>query len=268
MQIKSMGAALAAWRFPTYASETDFTTYTDEQKEELLKSGKFGSVTDIGHGVTHPLKIQLERNGVVHAASIQRIEKRLPDFFATDGTRVPSHDSWKYNIAAYKLDRLLGMNMVTVSVQRVYEGKQTAFSWWVDGVMFEEAERVKKDIAPPDREAFDRQLCTLRVFDELIINIDRNLSNFLITNGWKLALIDHSRAFNAYHGIRNPDILTRCSRPLLESMKALTAAPLAKATESYLTDAERDAVLARRDRLVEFFQNRAKEKGEDSALFG
>jgi hypothetical protein len=233
-----------------------------------MLSGKIVSATDIGHGVTHPVKVRLELAAVTHDAAIQMIDKELPDFFATDGTRAPSRDCWRFNIAAYKLDRLLGMKMVTVEVKRAYQGKPAAFSWWVDQVMFEEADRVKKDIAPPDPESFDRQRCVGRVFDELIINIDRNLSNLLITKSWNLALIDHSRSFNTYHGIRNTENLTRCSRSLLEAMKSLTAASVEKAEGPYLTAPERAAVLGRRDRIVEFFQNRIKSKGEENVLFG
>ena len=268
MHLKSMGAMFVAWRSPALASESDFLSYSDAQKEKFMLSGKIVSASDIGHGVTHPVKVELAIDGVTHAASIQRVDKALSDFFASDGTRVAMRDSWRFNIAAYRLDRLLGMKMVAVTVQRAYLGKPAGFSWWVDDVMFEEAERVKKDLAPPDAESFERQRSVSRVFDELIINIDRNLSNLLITKGWKLALIDHSRSFTPYHGIRNKENLTRCSRSLLEAMKTLTATSVAKVAESYLTVPERDALLSRRDRIVEFFQDRIREKGEANVLFG
>jgi hypothetical protein len=267
MQITSMGAMLASWRLSAFPFEPDFSSYSDAEKEKFMLAGRIVSASEIGHGVTHPLKVQLELDGMTHAASVQRIDKELPDFFGSDGTRVPSRDSWRFNIAAYKVDRLLGLNMVTVSVRRAYQGKPAGFSWWVENVMFEEAERRKKDIAPPDAESFEKQLCVSRVFDELIINIDRNHGNLLITEGWKLALIDHSRSFNAYHGIRNKANLTRCSRSLLAAMKTITAASLAKAADPYLTAAERDAVLSRRDRILDFFQNLTTEKGEENVLF-
>ena len=268
MQIQSMGAALAACRLSAFMPETDFGTYTDEQKEKFMTSAKIVSAEDIGHGVTHPVRVQMELAGVSHAAAIQLVDKELSDFFAQDGTRAPMRDSWRFNIAAYKIDRLTGLNMVTVEVQRSYEGKPAAFSWWVDNVMFEEVDRIKKDAKPPDAESFEKQRALSRAFDELIINIDRNLANLLITKDWKLALIDHSRSFTAYRGIRNPENLTRCSRGFLQGMKGMTAASVATAAGPYLTAAERTALLARRDRIVEFFENRAKEKGEENVLFG
>ena len=176
-------------------------------------------------------------------------------------------DSWRYNVAAYRVDRLLKLNMVAVTVARPLRGKPGAISWWVDDVMFEEAERIKKGIEPPDAEALDRQRAVSRVFDELIINIDRNYANLLITKSWKIALIDHSRSFVPYSGIRNEANLSRCSRGLMESMKGLTAAALSRAADTYLTTTQVQALLARRDRIVEYFEKLAREKGEPNVLF-
>ena len=264
--LKSLRSMLAA-PFMSLAAGPDFSSYTDKAKEKFLLTGRIVSVEEIGHGVTKPLKVTLELDGITHAAKIQSIDKVLPDFFAEDGTRVPMKDSWRFNIAAYKVDRLLQLNMVTVEVPRLYKGKPAAFSWWVDDVMFEEVERIEKDLTPPDPKDFERQRAVSRVFDELIINIDRNLSNLLITKRWKLALMDHSRSFTPYHGIRNKRNLTQCSRNLLEMMKKLTPASVSRAVETHLTPPERQALIARRDRIVDFFEQRAKEQGEENVLF-
>jgi hypothetical protein len=259
--LKALGAVFAG------AAAPDFSAYSDAEKEKFLLTSRIVSVAEIGHGVTKPVKAELELNGISHAAKLQVVDKELSDFFAADGTRVPMKDSWHYNVAAYKLDRLLHLKMVTVEVARPYKAKPASFSWWVDDVMFEEVERIRRDIAPPDKEAFDRQRANSRVFDELIINIDRNLSNLLITNNWSLALIDHSRAFTAYQGIRNKENLKRCGRGLFDAMKTLTPASVAQAVGPHLSARERAALLARRDRIVEFFQHLATEKGEQNVLF-
>jgi len=123
----------------------------------------------------------------------------------------------------------LGLGMGTVVVSRPYQGKPAAFSWWVDDVQFEEVERIKQKLESPDPEGFERQRALSRVFDELVMNIDRNLANLLITKSWKIVLIDHTRCFTPYHGIRNKENLTRCSRELLAKMKALNAAAVTRA---------------------------------------
>ena len=35
----------------------------------------------------------------------------------------------------------------------------------------------------------------VRLFDQLIYNIDRNIGNLMITNDWRIWAIDHTRAF-------------------------------------------------------------------------
>lgn len=240
---------------------------SDAEKEKFLMSARMLKVEEIGQGVTKPRRATLSDGKYTHDAQIQIVNKRLPDFFGSGTVPYPNHDSYKYNVAAYKLDRLMGLNMVPVAAPRVVNGVPGALMWWVDHVAMQEIDRVKKDLKAPDPEAFDRQLALGRMWDELIINIDRNLANLLITKDWNLALIDSTRAFTAYPMIRNPDKLTRCSRSMIEAMKKLTQENVAAAVGPDLTAAEIKALLARRDLIVAYFQKLATEKGEGQVYF-
>jgi len=133
--------------------------------------------------------------------------------------------------------------------------------------MMEEAERQKKEIQPPDPERFEHQLAVGRVFDELIMNIDRNYSNLLLTNDWKVTLIDHSRSFTPYPGIRNKRNLTQCSRQLLEAMRGLSQAKVSAAVGKHLTPAEIKALLARKNQIVSFFEESAASQSGTNVLF-
>jgi hypothetical protein len=263
-----LSGAITAPAFSVLAAQSSIKTETDADKERFLSSAKIISAEEIGHGVTKPLKGKLVLEGLEHAAQIQTVDKELSDFFPKDGGKpVPMRDCWRFNVAAYKIDRLLDMKMVAVTVARPYRGKPGALTWWVDDVMFEEVERVKRDLTAPNPEDFERQREVSRVFDELIINIDRNLANMLITKSWKIALIDHTRSFTPYHGIRNEENLTRCSRGLLAQLKALTQGRVTSAVGTHLTKEEVAALLARRDRIVAFFEKAVKEKGDEKVLF-
>lgn len=249
-------------------AQPDFRAYSDADKERFLKSARIVSAKEIGHGVTKPLKLEMTLAGVQHAAKVQRVDVELPDYFPEKGRPVPMRDSWKYNIAAYRVDRVLGLGMAVVVAPRAYAKRPAAFSWWVDDVKGEEIDRVKQNWVAPDPEGFARQQALGKVFDELIFNIDRNLSNLLITNAWRLVLIDHSRCFTAFGGIRNRENLQRCSRGLLAGMRKLEGTQVRTATEGLLTQAEIDAMLQRRDAIVKFFEDRAKSIGEEKVLFG
>ena len=263
----AFGGVLSCGRFASVYAQ-DFSSYTDADREALLLGGTVVSVEDIGEGVTKPIKAELRWKGVTHSAQIQRVDRPLPDFFGQDGTVLPARDAWRFNIAAYRLDRLLQLNMVPVSVSRTYNGSPGAFTWWVDDVKGQETQRVREQWTAPDAERFERQRAVGRVFDELIINIDRNLGNLLITNSWQVVLIDHTRSFTPYKNIRNRENLTRCSRALLARMKALTPDAIAKSVGTSLTRTEIAALIARRDRIVTFFNEEVKAKGEKNVLFG
>jgi hypothetical protein len=265
--LRAVGAVLASARFAHLYAQ-DFASYTDSDREALLLGGTVVSVKDIGEGVTKPIQAELSWRGVTHSAQIQRVDRPLPDFYGQDGTVLPARDAWRFNIAAYRLDRLLRLHMVPVSVSRRYQGAPAAFTWWVDDVKGQETQRVREQWTPPDAERFEQQRAVGRVFDELIMNTDRNLGNMLITNSWQVVLIDHTRSFTPYKNIRNKASLTRCSRALLAQLAALTETAIAKQVGTSLTRTEIAALLSRRDRVVAFFKEEVNTKGEQNVLFG
>jgi hypothetical protein len=147
-------------------------------------------------------------------------------------------------------------------VKRAHDGKDAAFTWWVDDVLMDEGARIKKKIAAPDAEAWNRQMFALRVFDQLIGNTDRNVGNLLITSDWRIWAIDHTRAFRSASTIQTPANVTRCDRAMLARMKALDAATLKAAIGPYTYADEIGALLRRRDEIV-----RILEKAGPSALY-
>jgi hypothetical protein len=106
----------------------------------------------------------------------------------------------------------------------------------------------------------------MKIWDELIQNKDRNRGNLLWTSDWTLWLIDHTRAFRLDKKLQNPENLTRCERGLLDGLRQMTADSLAKAVGDSLNEAEREAVMARRDLLVQHFDERIAKLG-DGILF-
>ena len=81
-------------------------------------------------------------------------------------------------------------------------------------------------------------MCRMRVFTQLVADADRNQTNLLITNDWKLWMIDFTRAFRRKKEIASLDV-TRCDRQLLARMQALTR-PMIEGEDEALAHRRRD----------------------------
>lgn len=253
--------------FPAAGQEQQLTVkLTDQEMERFLRTAKVVRTRELGKGVTNSLRATLTDGTLTHEAHIQTIDQSLARFEGTRGVELNFRDSYKFNIAAYKLDRLLGLNMTPVSVERRVAGKSAAVTWWVPDVMFDEQERRKRKAEPPSDE-YNRQRCIMLVFDQLIFNTDRNMGNQLTTKDWKLVMIDHTRAFRIREDLENPKALARCDRVFLERLKKLDQRTLEKELLPYLRSVEIRAMLKRRDRIVEHIEKAVRELGEEKVLF-
>ena len=128
-----------------------------------------------------------------HDARIQDIEEFKSTFQGAQGTELNFRDSYKFNIAAYRLDRLINLKMVPVSGERKIGGNSSSVTWWLDDIQMMELERYQKKITPPDQDDWNHHMYNVRGFNELAYNTDPNLGNVLITNDWDIWLIDYSR---------------------------------------------------------------------------
>jgi hypothetical protein len=240
---------------------------TPQEMEAFLKGAKIVRRRDAGNGVTGTERLTLSDGRLTHDAQIQTIDQAKAVFEAGNKTELNFKDSYRFNIAGYRLALLLGMDNVPMSVERRVEAKVGAMTWWLDDVMMDEKARLTKKTAGPDPARTSRQVSVMRVFDELIQNMDRNQGNILWTKDWKMWLIDHTRAFRTGRQLRNPAQLTRCDRALLDHLRALTPDMLERGMAGSLTKIEMDTLLARRDLIVKHFEERIAKLGEDVVLF-
>jgi hypothetical protein len=233
------------------AAET--SNWSVSQKEQFLLTATIESEQYAGKGLTNSQKAVLTDGQVTHAAHIQSIDVYQPLFKGKDGsTEQDFKDSWKFNVAAYRLAKMLGLtSMMPVSVPRTVDGKPSAVTWWVDDVLMDERDRVNRSINPPDPDRWNRQMDTIRVFDQLIYNMDRSQENLLIDANWNVWMIDHTRAFRKWKTLRNPAMITSCNPQLLDALKRLRREDVARELGPFLTDEETDGVMARRDLIVQ-----------------
>jgi hypothetical protein len=241
--------------------------YTRAEMEDFLLHANVVSKKEIGVGVTNSMRATLSDGKLEHLAHIQTIDEAKAEFKTARGTELNFKDTYKYNIAAYRLDKVLDLNMIPVSVERKVGGKLCAVTWWVDDKMFDEVDRVKQGIKPPDLDAWNKQMYVVRVFDQLIDNTDRNLGNLVIDKQWRMWMIDHTRAFRTPVKLRNEANLVMCDRKLLANMRKLDEGTLEEQLRPYLTKTEIKSMLARRDKIVQFFDSAVTQKGEGAVLY-
>ena len=227
---------------------------TDEQMEEFLRTAKVVRSRTLNKGITGSVRATLTDGALTHDAHIQNIHERKTTFQGRDGLEFNFRDSWQFNIAAYKIDRLLGLHLVPVAVKRNWKGSTSAFSWWVDDVLMDEGERLKQKLLPPNAACWSEQTRLLRMFDQLIDNSDRNIGNTLITRRWRLWAIDHTRAFRYSKTLRNPASLTGVDRNVLARLEALDFETLERAVEGHITGADIRNLLERRDVMVAHYK--------------
>jgi len=245
-------------------------TLSPKEMDVFLRTAKIQKKARVSGGVTDTLRATLSDGHVTHDAQIQTVDIAQPVFEAGGATEINFKDTYRYNIGAYRLARLLGMENVPMSVKRIVEGKDAAVTWWIDGIQFDEHGRLKldaKDKEGPDAERMAKQTFDRLLFDELIQNRDRNAGNLLWDKDWKLWLIDHTRAFRLGGELMKPEQLTRGNRALLAAMRTLTFDQVKMAMDGVLTKQEITAVLVRRDLLIKWFDDRVTRLGEAAVLF-
>src|SRR5262249_472041 len=116
--------------------------------EEFLTRGNISGMKDIPTGVTLPKKASLELNGIKHFAVWKTIDEGPVMTKQLDrGVEVQFQYSWRTEVAAYELDKLIGLGMVPATVPRTFDGKQGSLQFLVDSAMNEE-QRLKKNLSP------------------------------------------------------------------------------------------------------------------------
>jgi hypothetical protein len=153
-------------------------------------------------------------------------------------------EGYKTEIAAYELDKLLKMDMVPPTVERLIQGKAGRAQLWVEKIVDATGP------GPTDAESrahWDAQLARMAMFDNLIGDRDRNLGNMLRDDAWNLILVDHSRAFGSSAELVHK--LVRIDDEYWAKIEALTRSQLDAALGAWLEPGEIAAILDRREAM-------------------
>jgi hypothetical protein len=239
--------------------------------EEFLKTAEIIDSKQMTEGaVTKPWVLTLKQGDVTKKGLWKDVSGRPGGYI----------DSWKYEVAAYEMDKILGLNMVPATVERRFNGNRGSLQLWVD-----DTKSLKKineeNIKKPSYRIFyyNRSLYLQRAFDNLIANEDRHQDNYLIVlPDWRMILIDHSRSFRTTGKFikqliytekhpEGPMVMKELPKELFEKIKALTYEQIKAAVGEYLTDDEIKSVMIRKDLVIAEIDKLIKKNGEENVLY-
>jgi len=238
------------------------------QAEEFLRAARVVDRTRIGGGLTRPERLTLTDGASTRHAIWKTIDEHKMGLRQLEGgVEFDFRDSWRHEVAAYELDKLLSLGLVPPTVERRIDGRDGSLQIWVEGAMTED-ERRKKGLAAPDAEAWNAQMHRVRLLHQLTCNTDyRNPDNVLVDPAFRIFAVDSSRAFRIQKDLPAPKDLVRFSRATLEKLALLDRATLDARLGRWLEKTQIAGLLARRDRIVALAKKLVAEKGVDAVLY-
>ena len=227
--------------------------------EAFLKKAPIVSVKkDATTGRTMPWQITLDDGKVKMEARFKRVHAPWPD---------PMVDSYKYELAAYEMSKLLGLDIVPPTVEREIEGLKGSLQYFVPDCM-RETDRERLLLQPPDLKAFLGRLDEIKVFEALVKDPCLDKDDTLIQQpGWKVYRVDFAEAFAPHPGLAADCPINRCPRRLFERLQKTARQVVESTLKPYLNEKEIDALCERKKKIIARLEGLMKTEGERNVLY-
>jgi hypothetical protein len=219
--------------------------------ENYLKTAPVVRTEDVPRGVTQPQRAYFAPGGPADSMVWKALRPGMSRGF---------YESYKSEIAAYEIDKLLALAMVPPKVERqMGNDLGVAVMWVAPTKSFADLGGLPK---PPPAQAYEwnRQVVRAKMFQNLIGDLDPNLGNWLVDPAWNLILVDHSRALTGtkklVHEMQNIDA------DLWMRIQMLTEATLTTAVGTWLRKGDIRAILERRKKMQAQIDKLVRARGE------
>jgi hypothetical protein len=229
-----------------------------EEIENFLKTSTPQVVIHGAAGRTDPWKVKLVSNGIVRWAQFKYINRPRPE---------PIPDSFEYELAAYELNKYLGLDFVPPAVRRTIKDTLGSLQMFVENAI-RESDRKRGNFLIGDPEAFSRAMADLKVFENLVYDACGNEKDTLIQKETgKINRVDFSEAFAPEDGTIPGCDIVRCSGRLYQTLCNWDRGKVAILLAPYLNEEEIRALHARQGSIVRMIQKQIEKQGESAVLF-
>jgi len=242
---------------------------TGEPAEDFLRTARVVSMRELSVGISGPRQATLSDGRLTGKAVWKTIDYYRPGltYLSKGQPEIDFRDSYRSEVAAYELDKLLGLDLVPPTVERTVGRETGAMQMWVERVVTE-YERRERGLLAPDPEGWDAQMDKVRLLRQLTYDSDRaNIRNLLIDPAdFRIYAIDFSRAFRRYSNLPAPEELTRFPRAVLERLRGLNEEVIDRNLGTWVPPTERRALLKRRDAILAIADRLVAQKGAVAVL--
>src|SRR4030043_1623178 len=230
-----------------------------EAMEKVLREAEIEKVEkDRLGGRTGPWLITLHDGAIKQRAVFRHVDRRRPH---------PTPDSYKYDLAAYVLTRLLGVELIPPVVEREIEKRKGSLQVFLENCI-REKDRKRKKLEPPDSKAFSNAIAEIRVLENLTYDECQDTDDLYVhLEDWRVCRGDFSEAFAPIPELPPGCSITACSKNLFEGLLKLDEEAVKFALGEYMNQEEIGALLARKGLIIERIKTLISEKGEAAVLF-
>jgi hypothetical protein len=226
--------------------------------ETALRECRIESIRKGEPGRTSPWIITFAKDCAIQRALFRYVDRQWPQ-------QMP--DSYKYDIAAYELTKLLGVELIPPVVEREVDGRPGTLQFFLENCIHEKDRRRKK-LEPPDAKAFANALEELKVFANLAYDDCYNIDDLYIhLADWRVCRVDFSQAFAPMPELLPGCEIATCSKKLYKGLIGLAEKEVRETLGRYLSEEEITACLVRKKLILEKINALIAEKGEESVLF-
>ena len=236
----------------------------DELLERFLVGAKIENVEEIQRGDRRFLVVALRGDGLHLRAIFGSADEALP----VDGSaESPPPRRYRHELAAYRLDRMLGLDFVPVTVERKLEKKKGALQLFLEGAV--DLPYIQEYGRYDLLRGLEAEMREAMIFSALVGSRDRiDAAKMLLPDKGRIMVADSTRGFPLSEdvgeilGRRVEEFDPGPCRPMdprLElALGELNRKKLQDELGDYISSQQLDALLGRRDRILALCGSKAE----------